>query len=472
MMASVVGTAVRRQLPLARPLISAGWRSGLRAAAIIFGAALALRLVFALITASTFDADEFVILGLSRAVAHGAMPYRELVFFHPPGALIVFAALQHFVTWWPAARVLTLAVDSVTAVLVWWIARQVLDRNQALIAGLIYAASPIALISAVRVGPDPIVTALAMLGIAVLISSRSRSAAIGAGLCLALAVWTKYTAVLYVPVYLLISPRRFPLVAGGWLAGAACLFAPFFRELPALVNQTVVWQLQHRPQMHLDHKLLRVALYWLALNPLAVIGLWRFRGPRWVTLGFVLGASFTITAEAYYHYFAVVVPFAAILGAPVVAPLARRSRWLLPAAALAATCLWAMDVSFGSGRDRMWVSASRLAQSEQAAGVLEHVTPPNAAVLSDQPQYALLANRQPALNYFWNMNALVSARTLEGRLPELAAVVQTKNGVSYPAGFIDYLARRHFRSIDTTRAVVWVTSRPGAPVDIDGTRPG
>src|SRR5437764_9445782 len=87
---------------------------------IVLGVALGLRLIFAALTADSYDPDEFVVLALSRDFAHGAVPYRDFAFFHPPGILVLFRLLQPIITgWWPAGRLVTLAVDSLTAVIVW-----------------------------------------------------------------------------------------------------------------------------------------------------------------------------------------------------------------------------------------------------------------------------------------------------------------------------------------------------------------
>src|SRR5947209_2658803 len=99
-------------LPAARELWSRWWP-----AAAVFLAAIAMRLVCAALTANTFDPDEFVIVALSRSLAHGATLYRDVTYFHPPGLLMLFAAFQQVMAWWwPSGRILTLLFDSVTAV--------------------------------------------------------------------------------------------------------------------------------------------------------------------------------------------------------------------------------------------------------------------------------------------------------------------------------------------------------------------
>lgn len=428
----------------------------MRTPSIIFLVALALRAIFAVLTSGTFDPDEFVVLALGRAVAHGAVPYRDVIFFHPPGMLVYFGALQHLTSWWPAGRIAVLVLDSLTAVLVWRMAREFLSDREAVIAGLLYACNPIALVSGVRIGPDPIVTFLGTLALLVLLIRKDWQATVLAGICLALAVWTKYTGILFLPIALLIAWERAHILLASWALALACLFAPFLPESRDLVAQTVLWQTGQRSAATLSHRVMVTGIYWLALNPFAAFALLRrSRPPLWVVAGFLLGALFLFTPRAYYHYFDIVAPFAALLGAPLVAFLARRTPVLLAGAAAASTVLWGLDVGHGNPAQRLSVSATSLAQAEATADVIDRVTPRSGKVLADQFEYALFAGRPLATDYFWDMAQVTSARSLERGVGHLAAVVQTKHNHSFPRGFIDYLQDRRYPHQQTARAVVW-----------------
>jgi hypothetical protein len=430
----------------------------------VFVAAVVLRLVFALITSPTFDPDEFVILSLGRAVAGGAIPYRDLVFFHPPGMLALFAALQPLVTWWwPAGRLVTLLADSMTALCVWRIGKQYLNDGEALAAGLLYAASPIALISAVRVGPDPIITALGTAGLLFLLTTRApRAGAIAAGICLALAVWTKYAALLYLPVYLVAAPQRARTLLVGWTAALLCLFAPFFGDASGLYTQTVAWQVNGRAPADFVHRLSSVGTYWLLLNPLSVLALLRTRRPTWLLLGFALGALFLLTPQAHYHYFAIVEPFAALLAAPLATSIFRRTGgWRLAACMVVLTLLWGFDIARGSGSLRLHVVAARLSDAQQVASILDRETRPSGTILADRLEYAFLAHRAPALNYFWDMNTWVNPGSLERQLPHVAAIVKTKGPSTFPSGFAEYVRRQHYPSEQTGLTFVWLIGHHG-----------
>jgi hypothetical protein len=179
----------------------------------------------------------------------------------------------------------------------------------------------------------------------------------------------------------------------------------------------------------------------------------------WLRLGFCSGAVFLLTAQAYYHYFVPIVPFAALLAAPVVRPWFDRSRRLLIASAVVASLLWALDVEFGPPEARLFVSASSLPSAQQTAAVIDQRTPARSRILTDEFEYALLAHRSLAQDYFWNMQNSVSARTLERQLEDTAAVVETSGiGPSYPRGFADYLEDRHFPHVRTGSATIWLIS--------------
>jgi hypothetical protein len=421
------GLTERSEANWARAVEKTGTAPNLAAQALpVLAAALGLRLVALALSGGTFDPDEFVILGLGRAVAHGAEPYRDLTYFHPPGMLYFTAALQPLVhLWWPASRLFMLSVDSVTAVLVWQVGKNLYDEGTARIAGLLYAVSPLALISATRVGPDPIITALGMLGLVQLLRPRSRSAPILAGVFLGLAVWTKYPALLFLPIYLLLAPRHASHMLASFGLTAAALFSPLLFDARAFYGDTVLWQMSHRGSADLLHRLSSVGAYWFGLNFLAVVALVKRRNALWLQAGFYSGAIFLLTAQAYYHYFVPVAPFAALLAAPLVQPLFERSKRLVVICVLVTGAVWALDVGLGPPMARLFVTASSLSSAQQTATIIDQHTPPQSRILSDELEYSIFADRTAAANYFWNMGTAVSARTLERQLPDVSAVVQT-----------------------------------------------
>jgi hypothetical protein len=424
---------------------------------IVLGCALGLRLLFAAITAGTFDPDEFVILALSRDLSHGAVAYRDFMFFHPPGSLAVFAALQPLIGWWwPVGRLVTLLVDSTTAVFVWYIGLTMFGRREALAAGLLYAVSPLALVTGVRIGPDPFITALGMLGLAVLLSRDSRRAALLAGACLGLAIWIKYPALLFVPIYAVAAPRRIGPVFLGCVVTAALVFAPFVIQSRAFVDQTIVWQMAHRDPTQPISRVAAVGVYLMLLHPLALWGLLRSRCPRWLLIGFAVGGVFILASQVYYHYLLPMVPFAALLAAPRAAALVRRfpRRIVLLGALLFFG--WAQDIAAGSSFSRLYISAYSFADVQRTAQLLRTVTAPGARLLTDHFEYGYLAGRVSA-NYFWNMRGVVGTHMLERMVTGASAVVLTRHiAATYPPGFVDFLHDRHYHLVRTRVADIWL----------------
>ncbi len=430
-----------------------GW-SLLRIGTGVFLAALSLRLLFGRLVAGTYDYDEFVLLLLARDFAHGAVPYRDFMFFHPPGALVWLRAIEPLTAlWWPWARILTSVIDSATAVMVFVVGCRLLDRRAGLAAGLVYAASPLALISSVRVGQDPLITAVGMLGLTALAVGPERRWAVVAGVCLGIAAWIKYPALYFAPVYLLLAPRRFLWVAAAAACSFAALVAPFAGQMHAFYVQTVTFQ-HARWSMPLAQRIETVGVYWIALNAPAILGLAR-RVPVWLLAGYLLGGLFVFVPQVYYHYFVPVVPFAALLAGVT---LARFRPWRrVPAvAAVILPGLLAAVVIDGGGYSPLYVTAARLSDVEPTIRLVDARSMGNEPLLADRFEYAYLAHRPALAHYFWNVGVLVNAEYLEKRVNEAGAVVMSSGASSgYPSGFTAYL-NQHFERVSKPTTTVWL----------------
>lgn len=427
-----------------------------RDALLVLSFALGLRLLVAALTSGTYDYDEFVILLLSRDYAHGAVPYASFMFFHPPGALVVFRAIEPLTAlWWPLARLFLIGVDTATALLVWYTGRRLYGPAGGLAAGLLYAASPLALVSAVRVGQDPLITALGMAGISLLVADHSHRAAVLAGACLALATWIKYPAILFVPVYLLLAPRRFVTCMLSAAVVGAGLMVPFLPTIHSLLSDTVTFQ-KTRWIMAPDQRVQTILLYWLLANVLAVVALFRTGAPGWLRLGFLMGGAFAFTSQVYYHYFVPIVPFAALLAAPMVARWPSGLKRGLLVAGVAAAGVWGELIAQG-GLSPLYVTAARFADIRPAIQVLVRDTRPGDSVLADRFEYAYLAGRRSTAHYFWNVGPLVDASYLERRVRRAsAAVLSTGASSGFPPGFTAYLDQR-YRRVESTTTTIWLT---------------
>lgn len=434
---------------------------------IVFAVAAGLRLVAGIMLSGTYDYDEFILLTLGRQYAHGFHPYRDMLYFHPPGGLLVGRALDPLTSlWWPAARVFTGIVDSVTAVLTCLAGRSFLQRRAAVAAGLAYAASPLTLIAGVRVGPDPLVALLGIAGLCVLLRFRSTQAALVAGALLGLAIGTKYTAFLLLPVYLLAAPRRFLAVVSTSAVALLLLLAPYLPAHHALLQQTLVYQ-SGRGLMPLDKRLGTAGLYWLAAAPLAVFGL--RRSPRWVVVGFLAGGALLLAPQVYYHYFVPFAPFAALLSAPLLAEL----RWPVHrtvVAAVAGALIWLTVIATGETQP-LFVTTGHLADVAPVVRLLRQRTPPGGLILADRYEYPFLAGRRPLSPYFWSVRPLVRGSTLERQLPCAAAVVMGGGASSgYPQGLTQYL-NLHYRAQRLDQTTVWVLDGPASTGGSPGLRP-
>ncbi len=471
---------------------TARWRSYFhlhRDLLLVAGFALGLRILFLALTSDTYDYDEFVVLLLSRDFAHGAIPYQDFMFFHPPGVLVVFRALEPVTAlWWPLARILVSCLDVATALLVWKIGTVLWGRRTGVAAGILYGLSPLALVSAVRVGQDPLITFLGTLGLFLLLSRSSWRSAAAAGICLGIAVWIKYPAIYFLPIYVLAARQRASLAVPVSLCVFGILMLPFHAQIGDLYAQTVTFQ-RDRWSMSLDTRVETTLLFWLIASPLALPGIVMQRRPLWLSIGFLLGGLFDVTSQVYYHYFVVVVPFAALASAPVAIRLidavssawirrrtrlrvqlpsyvtsavGRKARWrpvLFASAAMAMTIAWAELIQWG-GSSPLYVTAAHLSALTPTVDLLDKDTSPTQPILGDRFEYAYLADRPAKLHYFWNVGTLVDAGFLEPRLPHKGAVVESYGASSgYPAGLTNYLDSRYDR-IDTGPTSVWLLGRP------------
>lgn len=447
------------QLPIVASL--PGNRSLLRDGLSVFTLALGLRLLFGALIADTYDPDEFVHLALAHSLAHGAVPYKDFTYFHPPGLLVVLRILDAPVSaWWPVARLVSILLDAVTVTLIWRIGLELYGRHGAFAAAALYAVSPVTLVTAVRVEQDGFVTALGVAGLALLVVHRSRKAALLAGACLAAACWFKYPALVMLPAYLIAGRRNLVPLAVGLIGGLAILFGPFLPEAHLVYVQTVQWQTAHRVPNNLSWRLEKGMVFWLLINPFTVAALltFRVRFPAWLLAGFGAGAAFLLAPQVYYHYYVPIVPFAALLGAPVAARL-RLSPAAVLAAILAFTVAWAIDIN-ASGPGRQFVSATRLSNDAATVRFIEQHTRPGDRILADRFEYAYLSRRTP-LPYFWNMWGVTSSSHLEALVPRASLIILTRyaGGETYPADFLTYVSS-HLHADETPATTIWSTDPP------------
>jgi hypothetical protein len=237
----------------------------------------------------------------------------------------------------------------------------------------------------------------------------------------------------------------------------AIAFAPFLADSHTLYAQTVAFQ-RSRWLMPVDQRVLTWLIYWLGMNPLALVGAVRLRRPLWLLIGFALGIVFLFASQTYYHYFVPIVPFGVLLSAPI---LARRTSVRVRAVIVGGVLLsvvWSGIIDLG-GPSPLYLTAARLSDVQPTVNRLEQFARPGQPILADQYEYAYLANRPALAHYFWNLGVLVNARYLERRVQRAAAVVLSYGASSgYPAGFVAYLNAR-YRRVTTIANTIWIIGR-------------
>jgi len=427
----------------------------------VVAAALVVRLLFALATSNTYDFDEFVILLLGRDFAHGSVPYRDFMFFHPPMILLMFHVLNPVIAlWWPLARVLMACADAATASLIWLIGYKMYGRRGAWTSAILYALHPLALVSAVRVGQDPLVTLFVLSAIATLIVGNGSWRGLAAGALFGAAVMTKLPALLFAPVVVLAAPRQLVKTFLGFAGLVLVCLAPFQAEWHQIYFDTVTFQ-RTRWTMNSTQRVETVLIFWLLVNPLVFMGF--IKRPRhwWLMTGWLLGAVFLLGSQVYYHYYAPFVPFACLLSGPVIANWGRNSLRALVAGLCSLALAWAAWLNFG-GSSPLYVTSAHLSDVSSVVVFIKHHSRQHDAILADRFEYAYLANRHAVAHYFWNVGVLVNASYLKNKLRKTRLVVRSLGASSgYPAGFEEYVRKRSSARASATD-IAYVL-RPGVP---------
>ena len=423
-------------------------------AAVIFAAALALASAFAIVTRATFDYDEFVVLMLGKAIAHGLTPYRDFTFFHPPGIILVLALMNPLIQHsWLWGRLPSVVMDAATCSLVYLIAIRLYRRQSvAIVAGLLCASSPIMLITGTRIFQDDYVGFFGLLALYLLLISPSRRFAVLAGISLALAFMFKFPAVLIGPACLVLAgKRRSPYVVGAAIVAVGILLIPLLPELPKFISDTVLFQ-TGRSAQPLTAKFIGIVVFFVVLQPLGFFGL--FTRPRhiWLIVAYLSAFLYLLTPQVYYHYIEAFVPFASILGAAYLGSLPKLNpRALLPAAAagaLAVTALWTGLVYWGGnygGQGTLHMTLALLSSEQDVIRYVERIVPPNGTVLDDRPEVVYVAKRQNLDDYFWNVSDIENYTDLLAGTLKIKYVVHSYGSSSgFPSGFLEFLDRKSF----------------------------
>jgi hypothetical protein len=208
--------------------------------------------------------------------------------------------------------------------------------------------------------------------------------------------------------------------------------------------------------MTFDTRLEVTLIFWLVLNPLAVLAIFRSpRPPLWLVAAFSTGCVFLVTSSAYSHYFVPVQPFAALLSAPLLSRTVRVSARTVASLCLALTTTWTFAIA--APGFRTYFITSQFSEVSTVLQFVERVTAPGTPLLVNRFEYAVLAQRPWEAHYFWDVSSVVTARQLERRLPAGGAVILSSyaSWAPYPRGFVAYL-NAHFRRFMVDDKAVWL----------------
>jgi hypothetical protein len=202
------------------------------------------------------DFDEGVYYGAAVLITKGIFPYRDFDFGHPPGIAWVFS-LWHWLSSpnsvsqsFALGKLFVAGMGSLTAVGIFCLGRKWNGVGAGLLAGLLYACYPEAIVSERSIFLEPFINFVAVL--ALLMYKPESKSWIPIGLLLAFAVSIKVTAIVWIPPFALLAwhsgriKHLATMVAGG-VAGFVVFLLPWILLHPQNFWMNVVQFQMSRP---------------------------------------------------------------------------------------------------------------------------------------------------------------------------------------------------------------------------------
>jgi 4-amino-4-deoxy-L-arabinose transferase-like glycosyltransferase len=280
------------------------------------------------------EVDDGVYYASSKMLLHGLIPYRDFTILHPPVTsvlLLPFAGLGSLLgdpAGMAAARLAIGFVGLMNVLLVHRLAvRLRLGPRAALLAALVYAVMPDAVVAEHTVLLEPLVNLCCLLAVLLLLQSRWVPLV---GALLSAAVGIKVFAGAYVMgvlIWLVLSNRRALLrpVVLGLVLGGLVLIGPFFALAPSELFHDIVTTQLSRPTDNTPGGLVFLLDQVLphVLSLLVVVGLfagvvlgarrWERRHPSsgttlWLLVGGIGVIAFACSPSYFPHYGAFLVP--------------------------------------------------------------------------------------------------------------------------------------------------------------------
>jgi hypothetical protein len=362
--------------------------------------------------------DEGIYFSASALLMGGVLPYRDFIFVHPPGLLVLLAPITSWANSgdvtaaFAATRYLATVVGAANAALAGAVAFRAFGPLAGVSAALLYATFP----EAVREerGPflEPVLNLACLAMAGVWLRAGSRRQYFAAGLLGGLALSVKTWGAIWLLAALATLPRGRRLGAGAWfVAGMAAalvlLVLPFAVAAPGdFLAQIVGFHLVRGPQgvndvlprlldMNRRHPLTSI----FALAGLALVVASFRKGNnsagRFFALVLVLTVASFLVAPIYFHrYASFLAPSAAVLGGLGIAWIHERTRahprWsaLVPAMLLLAA---GSQAAFDLLTTRRFRAPEQLA----LAAVIRETVPSGSRMFALEPGWLIVAGRLP-----------------------------------------------------------------------------
>ncbi len=411
-----------------------GWeRRGVWALALVAVAGGVLRLLPLLRTGGAFsypvDYDEGVSFSVSSLFFQGHWPYRDFVFVHPPGSVWLWGPAALAGSWlgvdggFALARWMSAVCGALSVLLVGRLALRVWGPVAAIIAALVYASYPEAVL--VERGPflEPLLNlaclAAANAWLAEPRAGREQPRWVLAGVCLGLAISVKVLGGIWLIAALLSRPPwpHWKLHAGLALAAGGTvllLVAPFVLQAPSeFFSQVFVFHAVRPPDGELSdlgrlHELFherRLVGMGLALLGLVLVAVRAFRvaqptrpAERLVAVAYTLTlAAFLATPSYWSHYNTYLAASESVLAGMGAAALCQwLDRWQPGLSGYAAVLL---GVAVVLPTVKYLRGGLKLRAPEQMAlgRYLRQSVPKDAPLFSFEPAWALAAGRLPSV---------------------------------------------------------------------------
>jgi Dolichyl-phosphate-mannose-protein mannosyltransferase len=394
---------------------------------------------------STTGYDDGVYFSASALLVRGTLPYRDFVFVHPPAILYALAP----VSWLPdprdgfaAARVLASVIGAANIFLIGAIVARASNPAGGVIAALLYAGYPDAVVAERSPYLEP------FLNFACLLSAwlwlRPARKPVAAGIAAGLACAVKFWAGVWVIAAVIAAGRKrmrdaLLFVAGGAAAGLAAL-GPLALAAPRnFVEQTLRFQLSRPPDgvMELSARLRDMAdsghraATLFALVALVVILVKRGITPaqRFFTIAMLLTVAGFLASSSYWnHYNSHLAASQCAVAGLGAAMLLRDRRW---AAVAAVIVVLAIDFKTlrAMSKDLRAPSGELMA----VAQTVPQLVPKDASFFAFDPTWSLVSGRlpdaPPLVDSYGAM--LLTAVTHGQRYPDTGAAF--RGGVPQPA---------------------------------------